>query len=187
MAKLHFRYSAMNAGKSTYLLQIAHNYNEYGKPVELFTSAQDDRDEVGFISSRIGVRRQARTFHAQTDFLKELENSSQCACVLIDEAQFLNSAQVKQLHRWAHRQGVPVICFGLRSDFKGDFFEGSAALLTLADQLEEIKTVCLCGKKATMNMRVNSEGEKITEGEQVLIGGNDRYRQVCARCFYQDE
>jgi thymidine kinase len=106
------------------------------------------------------------------------------ACVLIDEAQFLTVEQVRQLHRWVHTTNIPVMCFGLRSDFQGNAFPGSAALLTLADNLEEIRTACQCGKKATMNMRIDEHGQKVEEGDQVLIGGNARYRQVCARCFY---
>lgn len=183
MARLYFRHSAMNAGKSTYLLQVAHNYNENGKTVELFTSALDGREGHGFIASRIGLKRAARTYDQDSDFNVLLEQVD-AACVLIDEAQFLTAAQVKQLHRWTHLRDIPVMCFGIRSDFLGEPFPGSAALLTLADNLEEIKTVCRCGKKATMNIRTNARGERVREGAQVLIGGNDTYRQVCARCFY---
>jgi len=175
----------MNAGKSTYLLQVAHNYNENGQPVFLLTSALDGRDGFGVISSRIGLRRDASTYHAKTNFDDLLKNVD-VACVLVDEAQFLSFEQVRQLHRWVHQRGIPVMCFGIRSDFRGNPFEGSAALLALADHLEEIRTVCACGKRATMNLRMDEQGNRVSDGEQVLIGGNNRYRQVCARCFYQD-
>lgn len=183
MARLYFRYSSMNAGKSTYLLQVAHNYNENGNEVLLLTSAMDGREGFGVISSRIGLKREAKTFDAESNFI-ELLKDVKVACVLVDEAQFLVPEQVKQLHWWAHTKGIPVMCFGIRSDFKGAPFPGAAFLLTLADNLEEIKTVCRCGKKATMNIRTTSEGERVRDGGQVLIGGNTTYRQVCARCFY---
>lgn len=182
MAKLYYRYSAMNAGKSTYLLQVAHNYRSNGSSVALYTSAVDDRYGIGKITSRLGISSEAEVFTSVTDFEQVLR--ADVACVLLDEAQFLAPEQVQQLHRWAHRAGVPVMCFGIRSDFRGQPFPGSAYLLTLADDLEEIKTVCSCGKKATMNMRVDEAGQRVSEGDQVLIGGNNRYRQVCAKCFY---
>ena len=184
MAKLHFRFSSMNAGKSTYLLQVAHNYNENGKSVLLLTSALDDRNGLAQISSRIGISREALVFNKDTDF-DALLKQAEVACVLIDEAQFLSFSQVQQLHRWVHQHSTPVMCFGIRSDFQGKPFEGSAALLTLADDLEEIKTVCACGKRATMNLRTDEQGLRVREGAQVLIGGNSRYRQVCAKCFYE--
>lgn len=175
----------MNAGKSTYLLQVAHNYNENGRPVELFTAALDDRYGVGLITSRLGLQREARLFQATTDFVEVLAQLPRdIACVLIDEAQFLSPAQVQQLHRWCHSAGVPVMCFGIRSDFQGNPFPGAAMLLSLAEDIEEIKTICQCGKRATMNIRVDEYGQRVVEGEQVFIGGNNRYRQVCARCFY---
>lgn len=173
----------MNAGKSTYLLQVAHNYSEHGRKVLLLTSALDNRDGVGVISSRIGLRREALTYDPETNF-KEMLKDVDVACVLVDEAQFLTFEQVRQLHQWVHAKGTPVMCFGLRSDFQGSPFPGSAALLTLADDLEEIRTICACGKRATMNIRLDENGERIKEGEQVLIAGNSRYRQVCAKCFY---
>ena len=184
MARMYYRYSSINAGKSAHLLQVAHNYEENGKKVLLLTSALDDRDGVGFISSRIGLKREALTYSQNTDFF-ELLKAVDVACVLVDEAQFLSLDQVRQLHQWVYRADTPVMCFGIRSDFQGNPFPGSAALLTLADDLEEIKTVCQCGKRATMNIRLNDRGERVRDGEQVLIGGNNRYRQVCARCFYQ--
>ena len=186
MSKLYFRYAAMNAGKSTALLQAAHNYQERGMEVALFTAAHDDRAGTGIIGSRLGLHRSAATFGPQTQF-ERASLPAKTACVLIDEAQFLTPAQVRQLHRMAHRDHVPVICFGLRSDFRGDGFPGAITLLTLADDLEEMKTICACGRKASMNMRLDGEGRRVREGEQVEIGGNDRYRAVCPQCFYADD
>ena len=185
MAKLFFRYSAMNAGKSTSLLQIAYNYEEQGQQVALFTAQIDDRCGVGSIASRLGIQRAAETFDKHTDFETLLTQRRGLACVLIDESQFLQPDQVRQLHRVAHMANIPTICFGLRSDFQGKPFPGSAHLLTLADDIEEIKTICACGRKATMNVRVDDNGQRVREGEQVVIGGNDRYHQACARCFYE--
>jgi thymidine kinase len=184
MAKLYFRYAAMNAGKSTALLQVAHNYEERGRSVVLFTSAIDTRFGTGRVVSRLGVARPADLFDADTDFPAVLLGKGSPSCVLIDEAQFLTEAQVSDLHRFAHVKGVPVICYGIRSDFQGRAFPGSRALLTLADDLEEMKTVCRCGRKATFNMRVDAAGRRVTEGAQVEIGGNERYEAVCPLRFY---
>lgn len=184
MAKLYFRFAAMNAGKSTALLQVAHNYGERGQTVDLYTAALDNRDGGGVISSRLGVRREAMTFDATTDFDALYRDRPLPSCMLIDEAQFLTEAQVIQLHRLAHTTPTPVICYGLRSDFIGNAFPGARALLTLADDLEEMKTICRCGRKATMNVRLDAEGHRVTQGDQVEIGGNDRYEAVCARRFY---
>jgi thymidine kinase len=181
MAKLYFRYSAMNAGKSTAMLQVAHNYEEQGQTVRLFTAAIDDRYGVGRVTSRLGPQREVELFDSQTNFLVEM---NKVACVLVDEAQFLSPAQVQQLHQLAQARGVPVICYGLRTDFRGEPFPGSAYLLALADDIEEIKNICSCGKKATMNIRVDEHGKRIREGEQISIGGNEAYRQACGRCFY---
>lgn len=183
MASLHYRYSAMNAGKSTYLLQVAHNYRENGMEVLLLTSSLDGRDGYGVIASRIGLKAEAATYSPDTDFQTLLETVN-VSCVLVDEAQFLTVEQVHQLHRWVHKTNTPVMCFGLRSDFKGNPFPGSATLLALAESLEEIKTVCKCGRKATMNIRTDGQGRRVRDGDQVLIGGNSLYRQVCAKCFY---
>ena len=183
MAKLYFRYAAMNAGKSTALLQAAHNYEERGLKVRLFTAALDDRSGQGVIASRLGLSRVVETFGPDTGF-ERAHFGADLACVLIDEAQFLGPAQVRALHRLAHTGGVPVLCYGLRSDFRGEAFPGSAALLTLADVLEEMKSICACGRKASVNMRIDAEGRRVTQGEQVLIGGNDRYRAVCPSCWY---
>lgn len=181
--QLRYRYSAMNAGKTTSLLQVDHNYLENGGQALLFTSGLDDRAGTGVISSRIGLQKTAEIYSQDTDFLERLDGV-EVSCVLIDEAQFLTVAQVKQLHRWVHKANTPVICYGLRTDFQGNAFPGSAALLALADSIEELRTACRCGKKATMNMRIDENGNPVSAGEQVLIGGNNRYRSVCARCFY---
>ncbi len=186
MSKLYFRYAAMNAGKSTALLQAAHNYEERGMRVRLFTAAHDDRAGAGVIGSRLGLQRVAETFGPDTVFNAQWLGPG-LACLLIDEAQFLTPEQVRQLHRLAHQHHVPVLCYGLRSDFQGVAFPGAAALLTLADGLEEMKTICACGRKASMNLRVDDQGRRVKEGEQVLIGGNNRYRAVCPHCFYSDD
>ena len=190
MAKLYFRYAAMNAGKSTSLLQAAFNYEERGMSIVLLTAELDNRDGHGKIASRLGLARDALTFNATHSLAQrigaaQLQNRiARLACVLIDEAQFLSLTQVEELHRWAHENHTPVMCYGLRSDFQGKAFEGSAALLVLADDVEEMKTICDCGKKASMNARFDDEGNRITEGSQVLIGGNMRYRALCPDCFY---
>jgi len=194
LSKLYFRYAAMNAGKSTHLLQAAYNYEERGMRVRMFTAAHDNRSGVGVIASRLGLTRQAETFGADTVFDSAwLEDgrmhpkATAVACLLIDEAQFLTPEQVTQLHRLAHQHPVPVLCYGLRSDFRGDAFPGAAALLTLADELEEMKTICACARKASMNLRVDGEGRRVKEGEQVMIGGNESYRAVCPSCFYSPD
>lgn len=187
MAKLYFRFAAMNAGKSTALQQVAYNYEERGQTVNLYTAAIDDRYGVGKVVSRLGVERASDLFNAATDFEAVYRDKPLPSCILIDEAQFMTEAQVSQLHRLAHTTKTPVICYGLRSDFLGQPFPGSKALLTLADDLEEMKTICRCGRKATMNVRLDAQGKRVTQGEQVEIGGNDRYEAVCARRFYMGE
>lgn len=187
MAKLYFRYSAMNAGKSTALLQVAHNYEEHGRKVRIFTSALDGRFGKGIVTSRLGPRRNVESYDETTDFMRALGNDTKdLSCLLVDEAQFLTVEQVWQLHRIAHVAGIPVICYGLRSDFLGNPFPGAAQLLTLADSIEEIKTICACGRKATMNVRVDESGKRITEGSQIAIEGETRYIQTCGRCFYSE-
>ena len=190
MAKLYFRYAAMNAGKSTQLLQIEHNYASLQRKVLLLTSHVDDRFGEGTITSRLGMSRPAEVYSVDTNmydriqrFLEEARES--LGAVLIDEAQFLTQEQVCQIHRAVHRLNVPVLCFGLRSDFRGMPFAGSTMLLTLAESIEEIKNVCACGAKATMNMRCDQNGNRLREGPQVLVG-DANYQQVCARCFYAD-
>jgi thymidine kinase len=187
MAKLHFRYAAMNAGKSTALLQAAHNYEERGMTARLFTAALDDRAGKGVIASRLGIAREAETFGPDTEFVRAHLGEPLPACLLIDEAQFLTPDQVRQLHRLAHVDGVPVVCYGLRSDFRAEAFPGAAALLTLADDIEEMKSVCACGRKAAMNLRLDARGQRVREGEQVVIGGNERYRAVCPACYYAED
>ncbi len=184
MAKLYFRYSAMNAGKSTALLQVAHNYEEHGRRVAIFTAEIDKRYGVGVVTSRLGPQRSVETFDENTDFFARFQRDRDLSCVLVDEAQFLTPQQVRQLHRVAHVLNIPVICYGIRSDFLGDPFPGSAYLLTLADSIEEVKNVCACGKKATMNVRVDERGNRITTGEQIAIEGTVRYVQMCGKCFY---
>ncbi|HEY0614502.1 MAG TPA: thymidine kinase [Candidatus Elarobacter sp.] len=185
MAKMYFRYSAMNAGKSTALLQVAHNYEEHGRKVVIFTAEIDDRYGVGYVTSRLGPKRKSLTYDASVDFIRHLADGANVSCVLVDEAQFLTPDQVRQLHRIAHVTGVPVICYGIRSDFLGEPFPGASYLLTLADSIEEIKTICPCGKKATMNVRIDDEGNRITAGEQIAIEGAHRYVQLCGECFYR--
>ncbi len=186
MSKLYFRYAAMNAGKSTHLLQAAYNYEERGMRVRLFTAALDNRSGVGLIGSRLGLTRQVETFGPDTVFDSAWVGEG-VACLLLDEAQFLTPEQVRQLHRLAHQHPVPVLCYGLRSDFRGDPFPGSIMLLALADALEEMKTICACARKASMNLRIDGDGRRVKDGEQVLIGGNDRYRAVCPSCFYSED
>src|SRR5438094_3672723 len=172
MAKLYFYYSTMNAGKSTALLQAAHNYAERGLSPVLFTARLDDR-AGGRIASRIGIEAEATRFDPDTDFW-ELIGESRPTCVLLDEAQFLTPAQVRQLARIVDERNVPVLCYGLRTDFRGDLFPGSAALLGWADTLTELKTICYCGRKATMVVRVAPGGVVERAGRQVEVGGNDR-------------
>ncbi len=176
----------MNAGKSTALLQVAHNYGEHGRTVWLFTSSLDDRYGSGIVTSRLGPQRSAQLYDAQTDFGERLKDIRDVACVLVDEAQFLTVEQVRQLHRAAHVLDIPIICYGIRSDFLGNPFPGAAQLLTLADSIEELKTVCACGRKATMNVRVDGQGKRITQGEQIAIEGKHHYIQVCGSCFYRE-
>jgi len=181
MAKLFFYYSTMNAGKSTALLQAAHNYSERGMKTMLFTAHLDDRSG-GQIASRIGIACDAQKFGPETDFWA-LCPPKKPACVLVDEAQFLLKEHVRQLARVVDEANIPVMCYGLRTDFRGELFSGSAALLAWADTLAELKTICYCGKKATMVVRVSSKGEVERAGHQVEIGGNDRYVSLCRRHF----
>lgn len=184
MAKLYFRYSAMNAGKSTALLQVAHNYEENGRRVAIYTAEIDNRYGVGVVTSRLGPQRAVETFDENTDFFARFQRDRDLSCVLVDEAQFLSPLQVRQLHRVAHVLNIPVICYGIRSDFLGEPFPGSAYLLALADSIEEVKNICACGKKATMNVRVDERGSRITTGDQIAIEGTVRYVQMCGKCFY---
>jgi thymidine kinase len=186
MAKLYFYYASMNAGKSTTLLQADFNYRERGMRTMLFTAAVDDRFAPGLITSRIGLEAPATMFDPATDIaalVLAARVQARLACVLVDEAQFLTPAQVDQLAALADIDGVPVLAYGLRTDFRGALFPGSARLLALADALVEIKSVCECGRKATMNLRVDDAGRSVREGEQTEIGGNERYVALCRRHF----
>ena len=186
MASLYFYYSAMNAGKTTLLLQFAHNYRERGMTPLLFTPALDDRHRRGVIRSRIGLQSKAREFGAGCDLLAQVR---QCAaerrihCVLIDEAQFLSREQVYQLTEVVDQLDIPVLCFGLRTDFRGELFEGSRFLLAWSDELQEIRTICHTGRKATMVVRLDEGGYALKEGSQIEIGGNERYVSVSRKVF----
>ena len=186
MAKLYFYYSAMNAGKSTNLLQSSHNYRERGMNTLLLTPEIDHRAGLGKIASRIGLEAGAQTFRQDDDLHALVEGSEEdsvIACVLIDEAQFLTRPQVEQLAQVSDDLDIPVLCYGLRTDFQGNLFPGSAALLGWADNLTELKTICHCGCKATMNLRTDEKGNAIKEGSQVEIGGNERYVAMCRKHF----
>lgn len=182
MAKLYFRYGTMNSGKSIEVLRVAHNYEEQGKKVLLFTPAVDHREGVGTVASRIGMQKDGIVIDDHLDMVA-LAAKEKPNCILIDEAQFLNKEQVLQLTEIADTLGIPVMAYGLRADFKAQLFEGSYHLLALADKIEEIKTVCwYCDRKATMNMRCEN-GRPIFEGEQIQIGGNESYLPVCRKCY----
>jgi thymidine kinase len=181
MAKLYFYYSTMNAGKSSALLQAAYNYSERGMQPMLFTALLDSRT-AGRIASRIGITADAKHFDPRTDFW-EIGTTAKPDCILIDEAQFLSKDQVRHLTRLVDEEDIPVMCYGLRTDFRGELFPGSAALLAWADTLTELKTICFCGRKATMVVRVSPSGEVEREGKQVEIGGNERYISLCRKHF----
>lgn len=174
----------MNAGKSTVLLQASHNYHERGMQTYLLTARFDNRAGQGRIASRIGIGADADTFDASDDLFEKIQNrvaQGEIACVFLDEAQFLTEKQVWQLARAVDDLGVPVMCYGLRVDFRGKLFPGSAALLALADEMREVRTICHCGKKATMVVRQNADGQALREGAQVQIGGNETYLSLCRR------
>ena len=187
MAKLYFYYSAMNAGKSTTLLQSSYNYHERGMETLIFTPLLDNRFQTGFVASRIGLQAEAIGFDDAFNFYSYTQNilasNSNIKCILIDEAQFLKKQQVEQLALIADKLGVPVLAYGLRSDFRGEPFEGSQYLMAWAETITEIKTICHCGRKAIMNMRIDEKGSMVTEGNQIEIGGNDRYIAVCRKHF----
>ncbi len=186
MAQLYFYYSAMNAGKSTALLQSAHNYKERGMEPLLFTAAIDDRFGKGKISSRIGLSANAHLFQTQDNFFATIQQTSEkqpIHCVLIDEAQFLTKLHVAELSEVVDQLNIPVLCYGLRTDFKGELFEGSHYLLAWADKISELKTVCHCGRKATMVARLDEYGKAIKEGSQIEIGGEERYVSLCRKHF----
>jgi thymidine kinase len=186
MAKLYFYYAAMNAGKSTLLLQSSHNYKERGMQTLLFTPSIDTRFQQGQVRSRIGIAEEAYSFQTHEDLYQitaNLHNDMRFACILVDEAQFLTKEQVHQLTEIADCLSIPVLAYGLRTDFQGVLFPGSQYLLAWADELVEMKTICHCGRKATMNMRIDEQGRAIVEGSQVFIGGNESYVSTCRKHF----
>ncbi len=188
MAKLYFYYASMNAGKSTNLLQADFNYRERGMETMLYTAALHDRAGYGVIHSRIDLSTQANVYDEETDLRAEVEEELKkrhLHCVLIDEAQSLTRRQVRQLASICDDLSIPVLAYGLRTDFQANLFEGSNALLALADTLVELKAVCECGRKAMMNLRVDSQGHAVAAGAQTEIGGNDRYVALCRRHFMQ--
>ncbi|MBO6774399.1 MAG: thymidine kinase [Marinibacterium sp.] len=184
MAKLYFNYSTMNAGKSTVLLQASHNYHENGMVTYLLTARIDGRAGTGRIASRIGISEEADTFIPGEDLFQKITQrleTGKVDCILVDEAQFLEPEQVWQLARAVDDLGVPIMCYGLRVDFMGNLFPGSATLLALADEMREVRTICHCGKKATMVVRMDETGKALTDGDQVQIGGNETYVSLCRR------
>lgn len=186
MAKLYFHYSTMNAGKSTLLLQAAHNYQEMGMQTYLLTADFDDRAGTGHIGSRIGLSREADVYGKTHDLFAMIEArlaQGKIACVMVDEAQWLSKDQVWQLARAVDDLRVPVMCYGLRVDFRGELFPGSAGLLALADEMREVRTICHCGKKATMVIRKGTDGTAATDGDQVQVGGNETYVSLCRKHF----
>lgn len=188
MAQLYFYYSAMNAGKSTSLLQSSYNYHERGMKTVIYTAEIDNRFGKGKVSSRIGLSSEARLYNQHTDIGEEirlLHAENQLHCVLVDESQFLTRQQVKSLTEVADFSDIPVLCYGLRTDFRGELFEGSQYLLAWADKLVELKTICHCGRKASMVLRLDAKGRPFKEGEQVVIGGNERYISVCRKHYWQ--
>lgn len=189
MAKLYFYYSTMNAGKSTTLLQSSYNYRERDMNTLVYTAAIDNRFGVGKVTSRIGISQDAFLFRSETNLFGEINEhlkKEKVHCVLVDEAQFLNKQQVYQLSDVVDKLKIPVLCYGLRTDFQAELFEGSKYLLAWADQLEELKTICYCGRKANFVLRLNDQGEVIKEGAQIQIGGNDSYLSVC-RLHYKEK
>lgn len=188
MAQLYFYYSAMNAGKSTALLQSSYNYQERGMRTVVYTAEIDDRFGSGKVSSRIGLSSPARLYNPQTSLLEDIraEHARQpIHCVLVDESQFLTRQQVHELSEVVDELDIPVLCYGLRTDFRGELFIGSQYLLAWSDKLVELKTICFCGRKASMVLRLDQHGKPYAEGEQVVIGGNERYVSVC-RKHYKD-
>lgn len=186
MAKLYFYYSAMNAGKTTALLQSAHNYKERNMEVLLLKPSIDQRFGPGRLVSRIGIEKSAIEFRPSTNLLTLFQelNRPNLACIFVDEAQFLCKAQVAELAQIVDQQRIPILCYGIRTDFLGNLFEGSQYLLAWADKIIELKTICICGKKATMNLRLDKNKEKIQTGDQIELAGNERYLSVCRKHFY---
>ena len=189
MAKLYFHYSTMNAGKSTVLLQAAYNYSERGMVPYLLTAKLDDRAGEGWIKSRIGIRQKSETFSTHDNLFERLKNEvkkKKIHCIFVDEAQFLTEDQVWQLTLVVDILNLPVMCFGLRVDFRGELFPGSATLLALSDEMREVRTICHCGKKATMVVRKDARGKVVKSGEQVKIGGNESYESLCRKHWREE-
>ena len=187
MAALHFIYSTMNAGKSTALLQASHGYRERGLETMIFTSSKDDRYGESEVVSKVGLRSPAHTYSVSDNILKMVHHENEkneLSCILIDEAQFLTKDQVEQLGKIVDEMKITVMAFGIRTDFQGELFEGSKYLLAWADRLTELRAVCHCGSKATMIVRVSEDGTIMRSGNQVEIGGNERYLSLCRKCFY---
>lgn len=186
MAQLYFYYSTMNAGKSTHLLQSSYNYRERGLKTVLYTALIDNRFEKGNVSSRLGINAQAELFDQDTDLFSDISTltaDEKIDCVLVDEAQFLTTEQVKQLTDVVDELKIPVLAYGIRTDFLGQTFSGSAALLAWADKLVELKTICHCGKKANFVVRRDQDGNAVTDGDQIEVGGNERYESLCRSHF----
>lgn len=189
MAKLYFNYSTMNAGKSTVLLQASHNYIERGMQTYLLIARFDDRTGRGWIGSRIGIGAEADTFGAEDDLFEMIANrlnDGPCACVFLDEAHFMTADHVWQLARVVDDLNVPVMTYGLRVDFRGRLFPASASLLALADEMREVRTICHCGKKATMVVRKDENGKVLASGDQIVVGGNERYVSLCRRHWREE-
>ncbi|MGF3114476.1 thymidine kinase [Facklamia sp. P12937] len=186
MAKFYYKYGAMNSGKSIEIIKVAHNYEEQNKAVQIYTSAIDNRDGVGIVSSRTGFNRQAIPISDEDNFYEKIKASHQkdrLFCVLVDEAQFLKKHHIIELAKVVDELNIPVMAFGLKNDFTNELFEGSKYLLLYADKIEEIKTICwFCHKKATMNLRF-LDGQPVYEGDQIQIGGNEAYLPVCRKCY----
>ncbi|VFP79584.1 thymidine kinase [Candidatus Erwinia haradaeae] len=187
MAQLYFYYSAMNAGKSTTLLQSSYNYNEKGMRTLIYTAQIDNRYGIAKVNSRIGLSSVAKLYNLNTSLFKEIcseHNHNPVHCVLIDESQFLTRTQVKELSTVVDMLNIPVLCYGLRTDFRGELFSGSLYLLAWSDKLIELKTICYCGKKAGMVLRINATGQPILSGNQIQIGGNEQYISVCRKHYF---
>ncbi len=185
MAKMYFYYAAMNAGKSTNLLQASHNYTERGMKTEIFTSSLDNRYGYGEVTSRLGIKAKATLYDNDFNFFEFMQDKKDTACVLVDESQFLTKEQVEQLARVVDKFNIPVLAYGLRTDFQGNLFEGSMRLLAIADSIKELKTMCFCGSKAIMNARIDKDGIVLRSGEQIEIGGNESYVPLCRRHFIE--
>jgi thymidine kinase len=186
LAQLYFYYSAMNAGKSTSLLQSSYNYRERGMNTLVMTASIDDRYGVGKVASRIGIETDAQVFGSDDNLIILIQDThakTPLSCVLVDESQFLSKEQVRQLTHVVDNLNIPVLCYGLRTDFQGELFKGSQYLLAWADKLVELKTICHCGRKANMVVRLDGDGKVMSEGEQVAIGGNESYESVCRKHF----